>query len=154
MAALRPISQAPELLEQLMPENPQPGDIVKMPEGYSCGEAHDIAVLLNGERVGSATGLRRIENVSNIYEADKVTVYGISLNYGDIIRIENYRYTYVSLMFVEFLGWRGREVYQPYDVTHRADYQILQSLMNSQPGKLTIHEKMCLKQIPKEKGNE
>lgn len=150
MPDLIPISQAPEILEKLLPDNPQAGDIVEMPEGYSCGETHDIQVYDGLTRIGMATAIRRVENVSNVYIADRLAT-NAPLKPGDTIRILNAQHFFISLKFVEFLGWMGHRVQEPHTVTHDEDYEILETLTVATTTGMVVHEQVCLKQITKEK---
>jgi len=152
VAPLTPISQAPELLEQLMPENPQDGDVIKMPDGYSCGESNIIRVFKNENRIGIVSGLRRVENVSNIYVSDRMTVIE-NLKPGDVIRIVNARYLYVSLQFVEYLGWMGRDTHPRWISTHDAYYEVVEMLTIDSGSAMTVYEQTCLKHVQKEKKN-
>ncbi len=145
MSQLVSINQAPELLASVMPENPQHGDMVLMPEGYSCGETDDIQVYKGATRIGIASALQRIDNVSNMYMATRLAT-SVPITPGDILQVMNVHHTLVSMEFVEYLGWVGCRKGAIRDVTHNAHYEILDTVIIAENDDMVVHEQVCLKQ--------
>jgi len=96
------------MLQSVLPEDPEDGQIVTMPKGQTIGGANVINVERSGKLLGNASQIAPVYTSSGKYEATRVASCE-RINAGDILHIRGWQYNYTSLIFLEGFGWTGYE---------------------------------------------
>lgn len=94
------------LLQTILPEDPEDGQVVEMPNGQTVGGANVINAYKGGKLCGSISQMTPIFNASGKYEAARFAS-STKIRVGDVVRILGVQHNYVSLKFVEYFGWIG-----------------------------------------------
>ena len=96
------------MMQTLLPDDPEPGQELVLPEGQTVGGANVINVHKAGKLLGALNQLAPIPNVSGKYEASRLTSK-LKLKKGDVIRIQGWQHNYNAIQFVESFGWIGSQ---------------------------------------------
>lgn len=110
------LSVANEVMNQYLPEDPLPGQVVKVPDGVDGGHATHITLYQETEIVGESHQLIKVENVSRKWQLGR-TVTSIPLKPETRIQVRAVTKYYASLMFVEYFGWIGHK-YRDNETVH------------------------------------
>lgn len=139
-----PITEQQGLLQHILPENPQNGEVYAVPEGQIAGASILVCVYKGNTPVGVAAHLAAIPNVSNAAWLHRV-VCSDPINTGDIVLVRGERMLFKSVIFIDGFGWLGYEVYDKIDVIHEKTYKVLHAfILPQQNAKQLIYERLCL----------
>jgi hypothetical protein len=137
-------------LDALLPANPEPGEIFKMPEGQIGGASVMNFIYAGGQHIGHTAQYARVTNVSACSRLGR-TVSSVPLMKGLNIRLLCEQFTFKSLIFVDYFGWTVYE-YNPkptvlldelFTVTHA-------STMYKANSKLYVYDDICLEKYKEE----
>ncbi len=135
------------ILEALLPEDPENGTVVTLPEGQTVGGANVIQAVRGGKVLATISQMAPVRNSSGKYEATRAASCTV-INPGDILRILGWQYTFKSLKFVESFGWMGHETDPtPLSLMDKHVRVLDTSLLGPDPSGIYLYEKLCLSVI-------
>lgn len=94
------------MLQTVLPEDPEDGQVITMPEGQTVGGANVINFERGGKLLGSVSQVAPVYNASGKYEATRVASCS-KIRAGDVIHVRGWQFNYISLKFTEGFGWTG-----------------------------------------------
>jgi len=139
-------------LDAILPTNPQPGEIVVLPEDQVGGASTINFIYMGDQHIGHTEQFARVSNVSDrSFLARTVTTEPFLKDL--LIRLICEQYTFKSLIFVDYFGWSVHE-YNPtpkilLDETFEIVYAVPLKKKNSE---LYTYDRVYLKKS-KEKPN-
>ncbi len=132
------------LLQTILPEDPENGQTVEMPDGHTVGGANVISVHKGGKFCGTVSQVAPVYNSSGKYEATRLSSC-VKLRIGDVVRVLGWQYNFISLKFVEGFGWQGYKTdNKPLSLMDKS-MRVLEAftLGEHAPG-YYLYEKVCL----------
>jgi hypothetical protein len=135
-------------MDEHLPSDPLPGQVVKVPDGIEAGDAvHVLLYTSEGNVLGESQRLSNVENVSRKWQLGR-TVCSSKLAPEDVIHLRAERRPFDTLIFVEYFGWVGH-TYRNAEVIREGDYEVLYAAPYSLHAKADIHvyELVCLSKI-------
>jgi hypothetical protein len=136
------------MLQTVLPEDPEDGQIVTMPQGQIIGGANVINVERSGKLLGNVSQIAPVYTSSGKYEALRVATCD-QIKTGDILHVKGWQYNYTSLIFLEGFGWAGYE-YDENNPTSLMDkhMRVIAALQIGRHGlNCYLYEKVCLQLI-------
>lgn len=134
-------------MDNYLPDDPLPGQIVEVPDGVDGGKVTHILVYEGDTLIGEAQQLIKVENVSRKWQLGR-THAASPIKPEARLRVRAITKHYASLIFVEYFGWTGFQYKKEetllsdrmYEVLHTATYFTVQDGPN-------IYELICLNAI-------
>ncbi len=139
-----------DAMQPHFPEDPLPGQVVKIPDGIDGGSVTHITIYNKNRVIGEAQQLIKVENVSSKWQLGRTNTI-IPLHPEDIVQVRAVTKQYASLIFVEFFGWTGFMLQdvetvlsnKVYTIQHVASY-------SATKGGPYVYELVCLHSEKKE----
>lgn len=139
------------ITDNLVPDNPKPGQVYTAPEGQTVGTVQVINVIRSDKILGDASQILPITNVAGKNLLSRVTTR-TPLRKGMRIRVRALQYYFRSAIFVQYFGWMGHEIDDNVTVilddTYRIDY-LLQ--VGPRSDKFFTYERVCLTHVEEKK---
>jgi hypothetical protein len=131
------------LLTALLPEDPEPNQVIVMPEGQLAG-ASNVIYLYSGETlIGTSSSFVPISNVSRKGALSRA-VTTKKIKRGNTLRVEYVQLNYRSVMFVQFFGWIGHDI-ESQQLLSSKTYKVLHVLpLNDKVEGFNLYEQICL----------
>jgi hypothetical protein len=137
------------LIQALLPQDPDNGDVYVVPNGGTVGGS-TVIYLHNhktGELLGTATQLMPIANVSKKYSITRPSSKR-KIAKGDLLRITAAIYPYTSLVFIDGFGWVGKDHGEKGHVLEDFTYQVdLAIPIGTQGVGYYLYEQLCLTRL-------
>jgi len=135
------------MLQTVLPEDPEDGQVVTMPEGQTVGGANVINAQRGSYLLGSISQVAPVFNSSGKYEATRVASC-LEILKGDVIRVVGYQHNFVSLKFIEGFGWQGYKTDGNPLVLMDKHMKVLAAFpLGLHSGNHYLYEKVCLQLI-------
>ena len=148
---MMPINERTALIQPLLPEDPEPGQIFRLEKGQVVGGATVINVYKGGTLIGAAQSLTPIANVSGKYCVDRLSS-SIELKERDVLHIKAIQYSFNQVIFIEYFGWIGSGVIKKHVTLADKHYRVLAVIpVGEQNNQFRLYEKVCLEVIQGEK---
>lgn len=138
------------MMQPMLPEDPEPGQVHTLPEGQIAGGANVLSVFKHEMLIGSTTNLVPISNVSGKYYTERLSS-SQELKKGDTIRIVAQQYNFNQITFVEYFGWIGSGVTSTPTSLSDKIYRVLAAIaIGPNTNNFWLYEKVCLEILNKE----
>ena len=113
-----------EGMQEYLPEDPLPGQIIEVPEGVDGGSATHITLQHEDKIIGETQQLLKIENVSRKWQVGRTHTI-IPIKPETELRVRAVIKHYASLIFVEYLGWVGHKYKKEETILSDRIYEVL-----------------------------
>jgi hypothetical protein len=107
---MTPIDEATAMLPFQVPEDPEPGQVVDLPEGHYAGGATILHLFHKTQLVGTAPRLMPVPNVARTYILERACSTA-PLKRNDLLRVKAVQLSFTQVTFIEFTGWVGTKTH-------------------------------------------
>lgn len=146
-----PLQDNNVVLTNLLPADPEPDQIVKLPKGQYAGGSNIIYLYKHDKLIGATAQLTSIQNISGKYEIARTTTT-TKLNKNDIIRITGKQYIFDSVIFVNGFGWSGYDYLPEPQILLDKTYRVLHAKSVGQTAEnFYLYDKICLETLTENK---
>lgn len=146
-----PLQDKNILLANLLPENPEPKQVVEFPKGQYVGGSNVIAIYKNNKLIGATTQLTPIQNVSGKYALERTTT-NIWLIENDTIQIVGKQYIFNSVIFIDGFGWCGHDCLPEPQTLMDKTYRVLYAKPVGQTAEdFYLYDRVCLEVLTEKK---
>lgn len=134
------------ILTALLPEDPEPNQVVVMPEGQIAGAANVLYLYKDSALLGSASSFTPVGNVAKKGSLTRATTT-TPIKRGDILRVEYVQLNFQSVMFVQYFGWMGHDIASKQTLNNKT-YRVLHVLPLGKPtANFNLYERVCLEHV-------
>ena len=92
---------------ELLPDHPEPGQVVELPDGVTGGTIAVIVVMNDAKHViGNAENIEHVANIAGHYNLSSVTLAS-PVHEGDNISVRAFTWDITAIEFVNFFGWQA-----------------------------------------------
>lgn len=142
------------IVQTMLPEDPEPGFELILPEGQTIGGANVINIWKGSKLLGSTSQVAPMPNASGKYSASRVNSK-TRLKEGDIIHLKAWQHNYISIQFIESFGWIGKKTNNKPLILMDKHMRVLAtfSIGEHAPG-YYLYEQICLEAIKGAESNE
>jgi len=142
-----PLQDRNALFQHLLPADPEPDQVVNMPEGQVIGGANVINIYMDTKLIGSATQLSAVPNVSGKYDLTRVSSKRV-IKLRDTLQVVGRQFVFNSVIFVEYFGWVGKDTVGEPQILSDKLYTVLAALpIGPNTEGFQLYEKVCLDAI-------
>lgn len=125
---------------ELLPDHPEPGQVVELPDGEPAGQAAQITISSeSGTVLGYAENIEHVANIAGHYILSNVTLSGPILA-GSLVHVVAYVWDITAIEFVNFFGWHACRWGNP-DETLTEKFKIIETV----PAPIVIHQNTTVK---------
>lgn len=143
---MTPQQQRDAMLNALLPVEPEPDQVIEMPEGQSAGSAHAIFIYKGEDLIGSASSFAPVENVSKKGMLTRATT-NTPVVKDDVLRVTYSQYEFTSVIFVDYFGWLGNDFYNAVTVYNRYFKVVHVFPIGEKSPNCNLYERICLQTI-------
>ena len=143
-----PLQERTNLLESMLPDDPEDRQVVEYPEGQVVGASIVISVYKQDKRIGAASSVYPIVNVTRKHTANRLSS-NVPIAEKDVIRIVAQQFTFNSVIFIQYFGWIGYKVIGEPLITSDKFYRVITAIPVGPKDNAEFHlyEKVCLESL-------
>lgn len=150
---MTPIDEATAMLPYKVPEDPEPGQVLDLPEGHYAGGSTILHVFHKTKLVGTSPRLLPVTNIARKYILERASL-SVPLKRNDIIRVQARQFSFTQVTFVECVGWVGTKTHKKELSLSDKHYKVLDAIPIGPSGEhFFLYEKVCLSVIEPKKEN-
>lgn len=148
-----PVDAQSSLLPVRLPDDPEPGQIFRLPKEQSVGGAVVLTLRHQRTLVGTVNRLLPIPNVTKMYRAERVTS-SVELPRNTLVRIVALQFSFDQLTFFQNFGWIGTQTAKKTLTLSDKFYKVIEVIPVGPAGpNFHLYEQLCLSVINPKQGD-